>query len=53
MMSVRDLICLAVQALPYPSEWQVTILPSHFLVYKEVNEVYPRMKVIWPLQSSL
>jgi len=51
-MRVKDLICLAVQALPCPSEWQVTILPSHLLVYKEVNEVYPRMKVIWPLQSS-
>jgi hypothetical protein len=52
MMTVKDLVCLAIQALPHPSEWQVTILPSHLLVYKETNEVYPRMKVIWPIQNS-
>ena len=52
-MCVKDLICLAVQALPCPRDWQVTILPSHLLVYKEVNEIYPRMKVIWPIQSSI
>jgi hypothetical protein len=52
MMSVKDLVCLAVQALPCPSEWQVTLLPSHLLVYKETHEIYPRMTVIWPCQSS-
>lgn len=52
-MSVQELICLAVQALPNPSEWQVTLLPSHLLIYKEVNELYPRMHVIWPHQRPL
>ena len=51
-MSVHELIHLAVQAFPHPQAWQITLLPSHLLIYKETNEVYPRMKILWPLPSQ-
>ncbi len=51
MMSVKDLVCLAIQALPQPNAWQVTLLPSHLLIYREVKEIYSRMLILWPPQS--
>lgn len=47
-MSVRSLLLLAVQALPAPNEWQLTLLPSHILLYRERGETYPRMQSLWP-----
>jgi len=51
-MSVRSLLFLAVQSLPVPDEWQLTLLPSHILLYRERGEVYPRMKVLWPFGGT-
>ena len=51
-MSVRSLLLLAVQSLPVPDEWQLTLLPSHILLYRERAEVYPRMRVLWPLPGT-
>jgi len=42
------LLLLAVSALPVPEEWQLTQLPSHLLLYKEQDAVYPRMIRLWP-----
>lgn len=47
-MSVKDLMLLAVSALPSPEQWQLTQLPSHLLLYKEQDAVYPRMTRLWP-----
>ncbi len=47
-MSVISLLLLAVQSLPAPHEWQLTLLPSHILLYRERGEVYPRMQLLWP-----
>jgi hypothetical protein len=47
-MSVRSLLLLAIQSLPKPSEWQLTLLPSHILLYRERDEAYPRMQLLWP-----
>lgn len=47
-MSARDLLLLAVSALPAPEEWQLTQLPSHLLLYKERDAQYPRMTRLWP-----
>lgn len=47
-MSVRQLLVSAVDALPKPEEWQLTQLPSHMLLYRESNAVYPRMTRLWP-----
>jgi len=47
-MSVRELLLLAVSALPVPEQWQLTQLPSHLLLYKEQDAVYPRMTRLWP-----
>ena len=49
-MTARDLLSLVAQALPHG--WQATITPSHMLLYKEVNEVYPYMEIIWPVQNQ-
>ena len=46
-MSVRELLLLAIQALPNPEEWQLTQLPSHLLLYREKDAVYPRMTRLW------
>ena len=47
--SVKDLMLLAIRALPNPEHWQLTQLPSHLLLYKEKNvNDYPRMKRLWP-----
>lgn len=46
-MAAKDLLLLAVQALPRPDEWQLTQLPSHLLLYKERDASYPRMRVLW------
>jgi hypothetical protein len=47
--SVKDLMIAAVNALPNPSEWQLTELPSHLLLYKEQAVIsYPRMRKLWP-----
>ncbi len=51
-MSVRCLLVLAVQSLPKPDEWQLTLLPSHILLYREKDEVYPRMQLLWPPPST-
>lgn len=47
-MEVRELLLLAISALPNPQEWQLTQLPSHLLLYREKGAVYPRMNVLWP-----
>jgi hypothetical protein len=51
-MSVRSLLLIAVQSLPAPNEWQLTLLPSHILLYRERGEVYPRMQLLWPLPGT-
>ena len=51
-MSVRNLLLLAVQSLPAPDEWQLTLLPSHLLLYREKDEIYPRMQLLWPQPCS-
>ncbi|MDP2183561.1 MAG: hypothetical protein Q8K99_13475 [Actinomycetota bacterium] len=47
-MTVRELLVLAVRALPCPDDWQLTQLPSHLLLYREVDAEYPRMTRLWP-----
>jgi len=51
-MSVRSLLLSAVQSLPAPNQWQLTLLPSHILLYREREEVYPKMRLLWPLPGS-
>jgi len=51
-MSVLRLLLLAIQSLPSPDEWQLSLLPSHILLYREREEAYPRMKLLWPNSTS-
>lgn len=47
-MSAKDLLLLAVAALPSPEAWQLSQLPSHLLLYRETGATYPRMTRLWP-----
>ncbi len=47
-MTARELLLLAIKAFPNPSSWQLTQLPSHLLLYREIAATYPRMKRLWP-----
>ena len=47
-MSVKNLLLLAVAALPSPEAWQLSQLPSHLLLYRETDVNYPRMTRLWP-----
>lgn len=52
-MSVRNLLLQTIRALPSPNAWQLTLLPSHILLYRETEEVYPRMQLLWPMPTAL
>lgn len=45
-MLASELLLLVAKNLP--GIWQATITASHMLLYKEQNQVYPIMEVIWP-----
>ncbi|MBN1459034.1 MAG: hypothetical protein JXA57_05825 [Armatimonadetes bacterium] len=51
-LTVRELLVAAVRALPHPDEWQLTLLPSHILLYRERNAVYPRGVRLWPVADA-
>jgi hypothetical protein len=45
-MTARELLVLVARSLP--EGWQATITPSHMLLYKEKEAVYPEMEIVWP-----